>query len=543
MKKKIIIGISALAVVAIGVLFYLYMTFFNGTDFSKNVPKNALFVMKVDLMGMGKKIDLKEATESKLFRKEILDNLKSSQKDLMEKIMSNPTKSGLQLASDPTLFVYNNSKSEAESVMGFMFGVADKKNFNDFLSELNNDLTISEPDNEGFYKATLNGDEKMVLYFNDKVGLALLDIDNKEVPFKRIRDEIVSLKKDESILSNEEYKSINKQSNDIMVYLNATELTKIIEINNKKQAESINKILEAFPYALTLNFNEDAISMKMFGGKSKDKDAVQIYNEGGFAESELKNIDPKGSPLAYLTMNLNFKKIIDLINEQASTNMEIADFFAQVENLASELNIPKDNLLNVFDGKMSVSFSGMKPANYSDTLLVFEPAVPFINAWAQLGNKEAATKVLDLMVSNGALTFNDGIYAEYSPYRTPGVYMAIKGNDFFLSTQEENIQSKLNGKDWNALKEDYGKKDILSKSATVYADLRYSSYKSLLKANMNEFDLAAVNKFENILSSFKSVSITGDRNEFEMVIQFSEKKTNSLQRIIEMLQEAYSLAS
>jgi hypothetical protein len=60
---------------------------------------------------------------------------------------------------------------------------------------------------------------------------------------------------------------------------------------------------------------------------------------------------------------------------------------------------------------------------------------------------------------------------------------------------------------------------------------------------MNQNDLDALNKFKNILSSFKNLSLTGNSNEFEMVIQFSEKKTNSLERIIELLQEAYRLTS
>lgn len=541
MKKKIIIAISCIAVLGLGALFYVYMTFFNGTDFSKNVPKNAIMVMKVDLMGMGKKINLKEASESKVFRKEVLENLKSSQKEVLEKVMENPTKSGLQLASKPTLFLYNHAKDEEEAVMGFIFGISDKKNFSDFIEKMSKDITVKEPDQDGFYSANLSS-EKFVLYFNDKVGVILLDIDNKSVALKRVRDEILTLDKNNSILSNDDYNALNKQTNDMMVYFNGSELAKVLEINKIEVNDQMKNTMKSIPYAMTLNFNEDAISMKMFGSKSKDA-ATAIYNESGFTESELKNIDPKGSPLAYFTMNLNVKKVLNLINDQASTNMEIANFFNQVENLAMQLNIPKENLLNVFDGKMSLSFSGLKPANFSDSSLIYQPAVPFINGWAHLGNKEAATKLLDLMVTGGVLDNKDGIYAEKTFQRTPSVFMAIKGNDFYISTQEENIQSKLKGGDWNALKEDYGKKDVLAKSATVYADLRYSSYESLLKSNLNQNELEAMNKFKNILSSFKSVSITGNSNEAEMIIQFSEKKTNSLQRIIELLQEAYRLTS
>ena len=48
---------------------------------------------------------------------------------------------------------------------------------------------------------------------------------------------------------------------------------------------------------------------------------------------------------------------------------------------------------------------------------------------------------------------------------------------------------------------------------------------------------------KNILSSFKSISLSGNNKEVEMIIQLSEKKTNSLQRIIELFQEAYRLTS
>jgi hypothetical protein len=481
-------------------------------------------------------MNIKKATESNDLGKEIMENMNTSQKEMIEQLMKNPLKSGLKLGSKPTLFAFNDSKTKEEPVMGFLFGVSDKKNLSDFIGEIAKDITLKEPDQNGFYSANLTG-EKFVLYFNDKVGIMLLDIDNKNVNLKRTRDKILSLKKDNSILTNEDFNTVNKQTNDMMVYFNGTELAKVLEANDQ-----MKNSMKSAPYAMTLNFIEDAISVKMFGSKSKDAPTA-IYNESGFTESELKNIDPKGGPLAYFTMNLNVKKVLSLLNDQASNNYDIANFFTQVENVANELNIPKENLLNVFDGKMSLSFSGLKPASYSENLLMYEEELPFVNGWAHLGNKEAATKLLDLMVTSGALNNIDGIYTEKKDFGNPRVFMAIKDNDLFISTQEENIKRKLTGGDWNALKENYGKKDALAKPVTIFADLNYSSYESMLKSNMNQNDLDALNKFKNILSSFKNLSLTGNSNEFEMVIQFSEKKTNSLERIIELLQEAYRLTS
>jgi hypothetical protein len=543
MKKKVIIALSAIGVVAIGAALYVYMTFFGGTDFSKNVPKNAVFVMKVDVMGMGKKVNMKEAGESKVFRKEVMENLKSSQKEMIETLMANPLKSGIQLGSNPTLFFYNHSKSESEPVLGFIFGISDKKNFNNFLEAMAKDVSIKDPDQDGYYKAILNNNENAVLYFNDKVGLILADVDRKGLTLKRVRDEIIGLESSNSILTNEEYATVNKQTNDMMVYFNGTETIKALELNKNDPSESLKKSIKAYPYGMTLNFNEDAIAVKMLVSKSSDANPAAVYKDGGFSDAELKNIDPKGNPLAYFTANMDLKKLLELVNDQAAVYQGSSNLFGEIDNLAAQLNIPKDDLLGMLDGKMSLSFSGMKSGTTADSSMVYQPSVPLINGWAHLGKKEAATKMLDYFVSTGSLVNKDGIYMENTPFRAPSLFVAIKGNDLFLSTQQESIQNKIQGKDWETLKEDYGKKEVATKSATLYADLRYSSYESMIKSNIGANQLLDIDKFKNILSSFKSISITGNKNEAEMVIQFTEKKTNSLQRIIELLQEAYRLTS
>ena len=541
MQKKIIIAIGGVAVLVLGGLFYAYMTFFNGTDFSKNVPKNAIMVMKVDLMGMGKKINLKDASESKVFRKEVLENMKPSQKEMIEKVIENPTKSGLHLASDPTLFVYNHSKSEEEAVMGFLFGISDKKNFNEFLEQMAKDITIKEPDQDGFYSANL-GSEKFVLYFNDKVGLILFDLDNKDVILKRVRDEILALDKDNSILTNEDYSSLNKQTNDMMVYFNGAELTKVLEMNKIEMNDEMKKSMKSFPVTMTLNFIEDAIALKFQNSKDGVAEKYAFGKETGLSESELRNIDPNGSPLAYITTNMDAKKLVNLINEQSTFKQGGLNIMNMIENFAAELSIPKDDLLNVFDGKMSLSFSGIKPQNISDTLM-YQRTTPLIHGWFHLGNKEAATKILDYLTTSGSFVNKDGIYTENASFREPEMFITIKGNDLFYSSQLDAIQNKALGKEWDVLKESLGKKDVLAKPAAAFVDLRYSSYEPMIKSNMSSTEFETFQKFKNILSSFKSLSIKGDNKEGEMIIQFTEKKTNSLQRIIELLQDAYRLTS
>jgi hypothetical protein len=123
MKKKIIIGVSAAVVVALGVL-YFYRAYLFGEDLSKYVPKNAAFVVKIDLMGMGKKLDVKGITESSDF-KDALEEVPKEQRELVEKVIKDPKISGLNIATSPTIFGYNNS--DEAPIIGVLLGISDKE--------------------------------------------------------------------------------------------------------------------------------------------------------------------------------------------------------------------------------------------------------------------------------------------------------------------------------------------------------------------------------------------------------------------------------
>jgi hypothetical protein len=539
MKNKLIIAIGSVSVLVLGSLFYLYLTFLNGIDFSKYIPSNSVVVMKVNLLSIGKKVNFTDASQSNGFKNEILKNLSPSQKIMMEEISNNPSKSGIKFASKPTLFVYNSSTTESEPVVAFMFGISDKEDFKTFISQVSMDLKVDDVDPDGFYRVKMNNSEQFVIYFNDKMGLMISDVDRKELPFKQIRDSIFSMNKDNSILSNEDYVAVNKQSSDMMLYFNAKELLNAVSINNySAEVNRIKKSVNAIPHGLTLNFNEDEVAIKMIGNKSKENGFGSFYKEEEFTDSELKNIDPNGSPLAYLTMNVDFKKALELLIEQTA-NRGYSDLDVQINNLARKLGIPKDDLMNLIGGKLSLSFSGMQHGNRS----YGNPTKPIINGWIQLGNKNAAQKLLDLATIQGGLVNDDGIYAEKTNLREPAIFMTIIDKDLFISTQKQPLVNKMQGANWIELADDYGKKDVLANSTALYMDLRYSSYKEMLKKEMNPYDFSTMDKFENILSAFKSISITGKQNEAEISIKFSQKNTNSLQRIVELLQEAYQIAS
>lgn len=540
MKNKLSLIIASIAALVIGAGVYVYFTFFNGIDFAQNVPKNAVIVMKADVMGMASKIDFKENNQTSSMKNELMKNLTSSQKKMIEDISSNPLKSGIKFASEPTMCLFNANSAKESAVVAFMFGISDPKDFKSALTEISKDINIKDADPSGFYEVIIPYSDDFVIYFNDSMGIILSDIDNKGIDLKSVRDQMVGLKSDESILSKEDYKSLDKQSNDLMAYFSMDELINAVAINNRneKDLKIMRNISKALPFGYTLNFEEDAIALKVIGSENQESSLGSFYNEDGFSNDDLKNIDPKGTPLAYLTMGLNFKKMMNFVIEQSKYqgNSEIDN---QINQAASSLQLTRDELLNLVGGKASLALSEIHVGDNSYE----NPTKPVLNFWMTLGDKNAAKKILDLATNNGQLILDQGIYTENNPYRGPQYFVALIEDNLYFSTQKDPILQKLQKKEWAEIDEEHGGKDVTSNSMSMYMSLDYSSYKDIMRSQMNEYQFNALNKFQSILSSFKSLNIHGKNNEVEMILQFKEKNTNSLQRIIELLQEAYQIAS
>jgi hypothetical protein len=82
--------------------------------------------------------------------------MKSSEKDMMESVMQNPLKSGIQFRTAPIFFIFDQSDNEPVAV--FMFGIADAKYFKTFISDLSKDISVKDPSNDEFYEVSNDDD-------------------------------------------------------------------------------------------------------------------------------------------------------------------------------------------------------------------------------------------------------------------------------------------------------------------------------------------------------------------------------------------------
>jgi hypothetical protein len=169
---------------------------------------------------------------------------------------------------------------------------------------------------------------------------------------------------------------------------------------------------------------------------------------------------------------------------------------------------------------------------------------PKIYFWAKLGNKQLANSMIEKMVEAGEATETEGLYALNENSYSPTVYLGLKGDDLFISTDLNGIKGKIKKDSWEALVDGNAKTLATSKPVSAFVDLNYKNYQDLVEASMGASEIEIFDKLKkNVLSAFKNISISSTDKESELVLQMSEEKKNSLQRLILIIDEAYKIAN
>jgi len=544
MKKTGII-IAGVAVAILGIAIFFILPIISSQDLSKYIPKNALYVMKLDIGQMAGKLDMEEIQELKFFRKEVLGELRSSQKDMAESLMSNPLNAGIQFRTSPTYFIFDNSNNDGELVGALMIGISDGKKFKSFISDLSKDISVKDPGDDGFYEISDDNSDEVKIYFNDDIAMLLIDMNRNDLSFKKVRDKLLNLDKSNSILSNETYTSINNESNDVLSFLNKKELKKALENDNFNYSFSRSDMeaLSFLPAGMTLNFKEDAISLKAY---QEADEKNKLTKENGLEEIDLKNISLNGKPFAFMSMNIDLVNAIETILDNLGER-EKNDFESSMNQIAETIGTDKEEIYKAFKGKMSIAYAGIvrqtKADTFSyDTLINSFPKIYF---WAKLDKKQVVNSILNKIVENGEGTVNDGIYIlnEYN-YYDPTIYIAIKEDDLFITTDLNGINAKLKNNSWQTLTDANAKDLATSKPVAAFVDLNYKNYEDYIINNMSSSETQLFDKLKkNVLQSFKNISLSGTEQETELSLQMSEEKKNSLHRLILLMDEAYRISN
>jgi hypothetical protein len=285
---------------------------------------------------------------------------------------------------------------------------------------------------------------------------------------------------------------------------------------------------------MTLNFDDDVVRMEMIADPSQKNTENPYYNKTGLSESDLKLIDPDGTPIMYASMNMNIKKLFETLTKNTMVD-------AGLSQAIEVLGISKENLSSLFSGNMSIALNDIeikKVVSDYDTTYSYNEPMPCFTFHAGVGNEVAFDAIMSKVDS--FLTKENGVYAyETNDYRHDSIYFMKKGKDFILSNKKSYITDLNGGANWKTLTADC-QHDIAAKNpVALFADLKYDAYSKLIESDGGP--MAGIFA-KAIMSNLKYMRTYANSKDGLMEVQMTEKKQNSLWRILLMVEDAFKMS-
>ena len=218
-KKNKIIGGSVIGLITILIVVLIFNPgfFSSSTRILKIVPKDTPGVIVLDMKSIIKKGELDELSDTKIY-KMALKELRSESKKaarFLEEIVDDPKITGIDFRSQIVAFPYlkNFDKDEVGAVLAF--GIRNEDDFKDFIEEIfylaDFEAELEEEDNYNFYTI----DRNVILGWDDSKAMFIGGSGDLE----DVLENLMELERDESILSNKDFKKFLKEKEDISMWI------------------------------------------------------------------------------------------------------------------------------------------------------------------------------------------------------------------------------------------------------------------------------------------------------------------------------------
>jgi hypothetical protein len=526
-NKKI--GLSIAGLIVISIVLFFFFTNKSSKDLSNYIPKDALMVSKIDLLKMGQKIKFKELVDFKFFKA-----ISKGDDGSTEKIFQNPLETGIAFQKSPYIFVVNTEKDDLKPMACFIFGISNKEKFLKFFkSKTDNDYEMK---NEDDYTSIDFKEAKM--FVNDKFSIFMGSPSGDDINYKKIYANLLDIKDEDKITSNQSFVDFQKNESDFNIYFNKKNIEKLVDLESSKfessEKQLVNKFLENCPIGATLSFDEDVMRLKYYND-SESKNSNLFLQKSGLKSSDLQMFAPDGKPLSYFSLNANMPEIFELLKDNN-------DFERGIEDISNELGLSKDDILSLFDGKISASLIDIKPGVeqvYDDYTYPGSPYPTFM-IHAGVKNTAACQRILEMIQSDEDFVYDNGVYSTlFDNSNQQYVHFLLKGDDLIFSNSFEHISDFRDGKSWSTLKESSGG-DLATKNPfLMYADLKYDTYKDIIEevGSSSEKDIA-----KELLKNMNNIVGYSNPNETTIELKMKPKNMNSLWYIFTIVEDVYKKA-
>tara|TARA_B100001939_G_scaffold2680_1_gene2532 strand:+ start:222 stop:1925 length:1704 start_codon:yes stop_codon:yes gene_type:complete len=553
-KKNKIIGGSVIVLITILIVVLIFNPSFfsSSTRILKIVPKDTPGVIVLDMKSIIKKGELDELSDTKIY-KIALEELRSESPEaarFLKEIVDDPKITGIDFRSQIVAFPYLKNIDEEEGGAVLAFGIRNEDDFKDFIDEIFDladiEAELEEEDNYNFYTI----DRDVILGWDDSKAMFIGGSGDLE----DMLEDLMELEKDESIVSNKDFKKFLKEKEDISMWVSTDNdffnqflVGEIIDeipreiMSRQDQKELINSI-EDLSVGMHLKFDDDNISFKT--NFNLNEDTKDMYDEFGFGdvsfEKKLLNYFPKES-FGTFSFSANFENMYDYLSDSGALD-------PLINEIEDELFFDPEDILDAIGGNFIVSlidFDTVEIETYdywSESYRTRDQLVPIIGFAMDLDLNREFENLIEFILDN-APGLDD--YGDYYSVDADGVaiYFAFDDDALFITNHRESIRNFEDGgyRSNKSLRKSEIASDITKNNVFAYLNVNFDDYPDSITEEL-DLDNYEVRLFLNIWDEFaESFVLKANMESFEMIFNMKGNKgENSLKTIISVIDDAVS---
>jgi hypothetical protein len=485
----------------------------------KIVPDNAAFVAS---FSPGKLLEKSKAKD--------LDVIKEALgKEEFNKILfENPGLSGINISSNSCVFMSGNDPK----YLGLVMPVKNKKVFELFLENLGKQF------NEEFIKEeganfTYSKKANLILAWNSSVLIYLTQVKGSDESSTMDKmTELFSLKAENCILSDRDFKSFLSEQKDLNLWVTSNQIGSLTD-TNMGMLNMLGAVNNNYAH-FSLDFQVGAVvlssNLMLNPDFKKSIDKFNFIDQD--AERDILKMLPAEDLILAGNFRLNPEKILGIIDFFGSGNQQF------LEEFEKETGTKPEEILKSIQGSLAFSINGITSVNPDPSKQdekLCKKNIPIIVAAIRLNDDKILKDLLDLIKQKEPVIEKNGYYVinnEEVPF-----YLLVNKGIILLSNQEKYVNEIIStGKVNNNLESHEISKNLVKNPICIFLNLDRDSYSDKVKNYFGEeMDNSFAKGMGNFGASLKSLTINGGIEKTELRIELKDKSVNSLTALVKSI--------